>query len=221
MKLIFSIQILFLIFSILSFINGDKVVMNLKSKFPIYSIRVNQSKPRLFYHHNLKFIQFPLEIEPGDKISLNISSKNISITNENDLLLYFSFKNGNFYLFNRKNISIINSHDFPKQNNNLLIDVQIPYEIYCDSHEDIILNNTNKNLSISLKTNIFKNNNKLKQKEDLQIQILDIYYTNKNNSNNFPLMNFNKDNNYSLNTIFKIYFKEELNNNDSLVIIYR
>ena len=34
-------------------------------------------------------------------------------------------------------------------------------------------------------------------------------------------MNFNKDNNYSLNTLFKIYFKEELNNNDSLVIIYR
>ena len=221
MELLFPIQNLLFIISILSFINGDKVVINLKSKFPINSLRVNQYKPRLFYHHNLKFIQFPLEIEPGDKISLNISSKNISITNENDLLLYFTFKNGNFYLFNQKNISLINSDDFPKQNNNLLIDVQIPYKIYCDSHEDIILNDTNKNLSISLKSNVFTNNNKFKQKEELQIQILDIYYTNKNNSNKFPLMNFNKDNNYSLNTIFKIYFKEELNNNDSLVIIYR
>ena len=221
MELLFPIQNLLFIISILSFINGDKVVINLKSKFPINSLRVNQYKPRLFYHHNLKFIQFPLEIEPGDKISLNISSKNISITNENDLLLYFTFKNGNFYLFNQKNISLINSDDFPKQNNNLLIDVQIPYKIYCDSHEDIILNDTNKNLSISLKSNVFTNNNKFKQKEELQIQILDIYYINKNNSNKFPLMNFNKDNNYSLNTIFKIYFKEELNNNDSLVIIYR
>ena len=221
MELLFPIQNLLFIISILSFINGDKVVINLKSKFPINSLRVNQYKPRLFYHHNLKFIQFPLEIEPGDKISLNISSKNISITNENDLLLYFTFKNGNFYLFNQKNISLINSDDFPKQNNNLLIDVQIPYQIYCDSHEDIILSDTNKNLSISLKSNVFTNNNKFKQKEELQIQILDIYYINKNNSNKFPLMNFNKDNNYSLNTIFKIYFKEELNNNDSLVIIYR
>ena len=34
-------------------------------------------------------------------------------------------------------------------------------------------------------------------------------------------MNFNIDYNYSLDTIFKIHFKEELNKNDSLVIKYR
>jgi hypothetical protein len=73
--------------------------MNLKSKFPIDFIRINQFKPRLFYHHNSKFIQFPLEVEPGDKISLNISSKNISITNYKDISIYFTFKNGNFYFF--------------------------------------------------------------------------------------------------------------------------
>ena len=92
MKLLFHIQIFFLMISILSFINGDKIIMNLKSKFPIDFIRINQFKPRLFYHHNSKFIQFPLEVEPGDKISLNISSKNISITNDNDLLLFLLLK---------------------------------------------------------------------------------------------------------------------------------
>ena len=221
MKLLFHIQILFLIISILSFINGDKIIMNLKSKFPIDFIRINQYKPRLFYHHNSKFIQFPLEVEPGDKISLNIFSKNISITNYKDVSIYFTFKNGNFYFFNQKNISIINSYNIPKENNNLLIQIQIPYEIYCDSHEDIILNNSNKNLSFSLYSNVFINNTKFKQKDELQIQILDIYYSTKNNSKKYPLMNFNKDNNYSLDTIFKINFKEGLHINDSLIIKYR
>ena len=221
MKVFFHIQILFLIISILSFINGDKVIMNLKTKFPIDSIRINQYKPRLFYHHNSKFIQFPLEVEPGDIISLNISSKNISITNFNDVSIYFTFKNGNFYFFNKKNISIINSHDNSKENNNILIKVQIPYKIYCDSHEDIILSGTNKNISFSLNSNVFTNNKKFKQKEKLQVQILDIYYSNKNISKKYPLMNFNKKNNYSLDTIFKINFKEGFHINDSLVIKYR
>ena len=220
MKHLFNIQILFLIISILSFINGDKVIINLKSKFPIYSIRINQYKPKFLSYHNSKFIQFPSEVEPGDKISLNISSKNINLKNDNDLFLYFTFKNGNSYFFNKKNISIINSHDFPKENNNLLIEIQIPYEVYCDSHEDIILNDTNKNLSFSLNSNVFINK-KMNLKDELQIQILDIYYSSKNNSKKFPLMNFNKNNNYSLKTIFKIYFKEELFKNDSLVIKYR
>jgi len=221
MKLLFNIHIFFFIISILSFINSEKVIMNLKSKFPINSIRIDQYKPNLFYKNNMKFIQFTLDIEPGDKISLNISSKNIYITNDNDILLYFTFKNGNFYFFNQKNISIINSQDFLKEKNNLLIEVQIPYEIYCNSHEDIILEDSNKNLSFSLNSNVFINNKKLKQRDELQIKILDIYYLNKNNSKQFPLMNFNKNNNYSLNTIFKINFKEELNKNESLVIKYR
>ena len=221
MKFLFHIQILFFIISILSFINGDKIIMNLKSKFPIDSIRINQYKPNLFYHHNSKFFQFPLEVEPGDKITLNISSKNISITNYNDVSIYFTFKNGKFYFFNQKNISIINSHDISKENNKLLIMVQIPYEIYCDSHEDIILNGTNKNLSFNLNSNIFANNKKFKEKDKLQVQILDIYYSNKNNSKEYPLMNFNKDNNYSLDTIFEINFKEGLHINDSLIIKFR
>jgi len=221
MKFLFHIQIIFLLFFILSFINSEKVIMNLKSQFPINSIRINQYKPNLFFHKNMKFIQFPLEFEPGDKISLNISSENISISNDNDILIFFTFKNGNFYLFNQKNYTIINSLILPKENNNLLIEIQIPYEIYCDSHEDIILNDTIKNLSFSLNSNVFINNKKLKQRDELKIQILDIYYSSKINSKKFPLMNFNKDNNYSLNTIFKIHFKEKLYKNESLVIKYR
>ena len=195
--------------------------MNLKSKFIIDSIRINQNKPRLFYNHNSKFIQFPLEVEPGHKISLNISSKNINITNYADVSIYFTFKSGSFYFFNQKNISIINSQDFSKVNNNLFIEIQIPYEIYCNSHEDIILNGINKNLSFSLSSNVFINNKKYKKKDKLQVQILDIYYSSKNNSKKFPLMNFKKDNNYSLDTIFKINFNEGFYINDSLVIKYR
>ena len=115
MKLLINIQIIFHIISILSCINCDKVIMNLKSKFPIDSIRINQYKLKLFYHHNSKFIQFPLEVEPGDKISLNISSKNISITNDNDLLLYFTFKNGNYYFFNKKIFQLLILMIFPKK----------------------------------------------------------------------------------------------------------
>lgn len=222
MKLINFIQILFLIISILSFVNGDKVIINLKAKFPIYSLRINQYKPRLFSHNILKLIQFPLEVNPGDKLSLNISSKNISSTYGTDLIIYFTLKNGHFYLFNQKNISIIKSLDSSKENINLLIRFQIPYEIYCNSHEDIILfNDTNRILSFSLNSNVFTSSKNFKQKDKLLVEILDIYYSSKNNSKKFPLMNFDKGNSYSLNTMFKLNFKELFHNNDSLVIEYR
>jgi hypothetical protein len=142
---------------LLSKIKGEKLMVNLKVKFPINSIIYTPNKSQIIYHQKkLGKIRFPLECEQGDKISLNISSKN-SITSKNkDFSLFLKFNGGNLYYFNHQNITIININL-----NYILFEFNIPYEIYCKSHKDIILNNSNF-VNFNLNDNIFTKNNNIK-----------------------------------------------------------
>ena len=191
-------------------------MVNLKVKFPINSIIYTPNKSEIIYHKKkLGKIIFPLECEQGDKISLNISSKN-SITSKNkDFSLFLKFNGGNLYYFNHQNITIININL-----NYILFEFNIPYEIYCKSHKDIILNDSNF-VNFNLNDNIFTKNNNIKLKE-LGIKIIDYYYFDyKDKLSKFPLMNFNKYNNYELNKEFKINFKNGFHQDNSFIIKYK
>lgn len=77
MKIIYYqyIIILFITFFITN-INAEKALVNIKTKFPISSIRINQNETKIInYHNNFNNIKFLIESEAGDKITLNISSE--------------------------------------------------------------------------------------------------------------------------------------------------
>ena len=214
---------IFLFISILlTIVNGKKSIINLKTRFPVYSIQINHKKSKIFYDYNLsKNNQFPLDCEPGEKISLNITSNIIEMEKNDDFIFIFLYNNETSYFYNKKNISLISFKKFKNKNINFLIEFYIPYEIYCDSHDDIIINESINAINFELNSNIFIKNKKIQQNEMLQIKILDIYYSNDNNLSILPLMNFNKSNNYNLNTIFYIYSKNQINLNNSLIIKYK
>ena len=224
MKIIYYqyIIILFITFFITN-INAEKALVNIKTKFPISSIRINQNETKIInYHNNFNNIKFLIESEAGDKITLNISSEfytNKSL--DDDICLLFKFKGGISYYFNKKNISIINNQKSPNKNNNLLLQVIIPYEILCKSHEDIILKKSNSNITFYLNSSVILQKNETYLRENLKIQIVDMYYSYKNSTPIYPIMNFNKSQNYQLNTTFKINFKNELRSNNSLIIKYK
>ena len=224
MKIMYYRNIVIFVFTFfITNINAEKALVNIKAKFPISSIRINQNKTKIInYHNNFNNIKFLIECEAGDKITLNISSEfdtNKGI--DDDISLLFKFKSGISYYFNKKNISIINNQKSPKTNNNLLIQVIIPYEILCKSHKGIVLKKSNSNITFYLNSSVILYKNETYLRENLKIQIVDMYYSYKNSTSIYPLMNFNKSENYQLNTTFTINFKNELRSNNSLIIKYK
>ena len=202
-----------LLFSILLLtIKGDKIFINLKSNFPINQVVVNPKKENIKNNfQNLTSVEFTLESKEGKQILLDIYSKykNVCIKNLNFSL---RFEKGNSYFYNEKNISIIKKNPFK-----ILIKFHIPYKIYCSSHNDIILKDSNSIINFNLSSNVFKKNNKNKK---LKINITDIYWNN-NNTSKYPIMNFKKSKTYGLNKIYKINFKNKNVSNNTLIIKYK
>ena len=202
-----------LLFSILLLtIKGDKIFINLKSNFPINQVVVNPKKENIKNNfQNLTSVEFTLESKEGKQILLDIYSKykNVCIKNLNFSL---RFEKGNSYFYNEKNISIIKKNPFK-----ILIKFHIPYKIYCSSHNDIILKDSNSVINFNLSSNVFKKNNKNKK---LKINITDIYWNN-NNTSKYPIMNFKKSKTYGLNKIYKINFKNKNVSNNTLIIKYK
>lgn len=208
-------KLFFFVFLILVFnIKGETIVLFLKSKYPIDIIRVNPNKIEPLYRRNkFKNIKFSLDCEQGDKISLDI----ISYNNKNkaeDFSLFLKFKEGNLYFLNHKNISITYNENF-----NILFEFYVPYEIYCKSNNDIIINesNINTNINFNLINNFYSKN----QEKELGIKIIDFYYYNYRNMSIYPIINFNKSKNYELNTIFNVNFKNSFLQNDTFIIKYK
>ena len=190
-------------------------MLYLRVKFPINSIIFTPNKSEIFYHQK-KYgkILFHLECEQGDKISLNITSKN-TITNKNkDISLFLKFSQGNLYSLDHTKITIINTNL-----NSILFEFYIPYEIYCNSHNDIFLNDLNI-INFNLNDNIFTKNNFIKSKE-LGIKIIDIIYNNNAKLPQFPIINFKKFNVYELNKEFNINFQNGFHPNNSFIVKYK
>ena len=208
-------MILFLIVISLSLIKGEKIKIFLKTKYPINTIKVAHDKIKINHNINKKGdIYFYLDAEQGEKILLEISSK-FFLNKPQNFLLYLKFMKGNLYFFNHKNITIINN-----KNDITLFEFYVPYEIYCNSHNDIFIDDTNI-INFKLNNNIFSKSNK-NQAAEQGIKIIDFYYYSKKDILSvYPNINFNKSENYLLNKTFNIDFKNGFNKNNSFIIKYK
>ena len=202
-----------IIFILISVIKGEHVSLSFNYLFSIYYIKVNKNIIKAKIYRNREKNKIDFECNQGDKIFLNISSKNISSMKQNEIKLFLIFKEENItYYFTDKNISLTNKID------NLAIEFTIPYKIYCKSYDDIIIDNTNL-INFNLNSYIFIKNSSVQEIEKLRIKISDIKYS--NNFSHLVLINFNKSSNYELNKTFQINLIDEIPKNSSMIIKYK
>ena len=202
----------------ISLIKGEKLLATINSKLPILSIYINEIEAKIFDNHNGK-VKFLFQAERGDKIFLNISysNSNINYKEDNDFSLFIKFKFGNSYFYNNKNITILDTGIERKK----LIEFKIPYEIYCNSHDDIFLNELNEIINFNLSSNILSKDDKYEHKEKIKIKITDFFYSQNYSSLKFPVLNFDKSKYYDLNKIFTLNFSNDFKEKNSFIIKYQ
>ena len=200
----------------ISLIKGDKLIGTINSKFPIISLNVNENSAKIFNNHNGK-TKFLFQAERGDNIILNISYSNVNFKEDYNFSLFVKFKVGNSYFFNNENITIKNFENERIK----LIEFKIPYEIYCNSPPVIFLNELNEIINFNLNSNIFPKNDKYQYKERIKIKIIDLFYSKRNSTSKFPVMNFDKSKYYDLNKTFNLRFSNDFQQNNSFIIKYK
>lgn len=198
--MIFQLLYLILILLPINNIEGKQADIVCFTKFPLNSIKIEQTQKEYIFPKNFSGNhKFSLECEPGDKVRIN-SNSIINKEQIENFLITFKFNENTIYLYNKKNISIIDD---------IYIYIDIPFETYCKNSNDVIISNNNVSNNFSLSSYVFVKDRKIQSLDRLKIKIIDIAFPVKLEENNL-IINFNASKNYDLNNIFTVYSKYPL-----------
>ena len=165
--IIFQLLYLILILLLINNIKGSQADIVCFTKFPLNSIKIEQTQKEYIFPKSFTGnYNFSFGCEPGDKVK--ISSNSIIIKDQiENFLINFKFNENTMYLYNKKNISIIDD---------IYIYIDIPFETYCKNSNDVIINYNNVSINFSLSSYVFLKDRKIQSLERLKINIIDIAF---------------------------------------------